>query len=122
MVDIVVPAAITRATEQVFASGGALHGAGPVPTASIWDIVNDQTAQATGAVKVVIGLAALVIILVIFVKARGAVGALIGAGLVAAVALWLVVFGGVDMIAGSVDETIQSAPPSLTQLDRVDAQ
>ncbi len=122
MVDIVVPAAITRATEQAFASGGALYGAGTVPTASIWEIINDQTAQATGAVKAVIGLAAIVIIGAIFVKARGAMGALIGAGFVAGIALWLVVFGGVEFFAGSVDETIQSAPPSTTQLDAVEAQ
>lgn len=64
------------------------------------DWFNGLVGDATGALRGVISLAAIVGILIVGVKTRWAVASLVVTGVAAALVVWLASFGGLELIAG----------------------
>lgn len=83
---------------------------------SIWDAVDSTASDVTSTTHKVVAAAAGVIIVIALIKAKGAVGALVGAGVVGAVAVWLV--GGIGGISALIPSTVHlGSGPAAVQID-----
>lgn len=81
-------------------------------SAGIFSKVNDLTLDATGSVKLVIALGAIIFIGWRWVEKR-TLTAVITAGLIAGIAMWLV-YGGIDTFREKVGQDLASAPTSVS--------
>lgn len=92
----------------MFEATTTIATAAMVSADGLFDAIETQANDATSALFAVVVLAVAAVAFGVMVKARMALGAVIVTGLVAGLVLWLVVFGGTELIAKLAGEQFAS--------------